>query len=93
MAHTKHTIELVCTLRKDGLSYGKIGKQLNLTKNQVLGIAYKHLLKIDRHVVYADKSKDRDGNLPEREHRPSVAFVIGLNDTRFYVVSNRRVNL
>lgn len=86
MTHTKQTIEAVCLLRKDGLSCEKIAKQLNLTKNQVLALVYKHYLKIDRHRVYRDKSNNVEGTLADRELRPSVPFVIGLNDTQFYVV-------
>jgi hypothetical protein len=92
MAHTKQTIEAVCLLRGDGLSCEKIAKQLGLTKNQVLALVYKHYLKIDRHRVYRDKSNGRVDTLADRELRPSVPFVIGLNDTQFYVVSNRRVS-
>ena len=93
MAHTKQTIEAVCLLRKDGLSCEKIAKQLNLTKNQVLALVYKHYLKIDRHRVYRDRKNYVEGTLAERELRPSVPFVIGLNDTQFYVVSRRIVCL
>ena len=93
MAHTKQTIEAVCLLRKDGLSCEKIAKQLNLTKNQVLALVYKHYLKIDRHRVYRDRGGERATLLAERELRPSVPFVSGLNDTQFYVVSNRKVEL
>ena len=93
MAHTKQTIEAVCLLRKDGLSCEKIGKRLNRTKNQVLALVYKHYLKIDRHRVYRDRGRERATLLAERELRPSVPFVRGLNDTQFYVVSDRKVEL
>jgi len=87
MPHTKQTIEAVCLLRKDGLSCEKIAKQLSLTKNQVLALVYKHYLKIDRHKVYKGKSNGVVGSLADRELRPSVPFVKGLNDSRFYVLS------
>lgn len=93
MAHTKQTIEAVCLLRKDGLSCEKIAKQLNLTKNQVLALVYKHYLKIDRHKVYRDRHNKRATLLADRVLRPSVPFVIGLNDTQFYVVKRRIVCL
>jgi hypothetical protein len=93
MAHTQETIEAVCLLRKEGLSCGKIGKKLSLTRNQVIALVYKYYLKIDRHKVYKDKSNNVEGTLADREQRPSVPFVIGLNDSRFYVVSNRRIQL
>lgn len=93
MAHTKQVIEAVCLLRKDGLSCEKIGKQLNLTKNQVLAMVYKYYLKIDRHRVYRDRSNNQATSLADRELRPSVAFVKGLSDTQFYVLSDRRIQL
>ena len=85
MVHTQETIELVCNLRKSGLSFSKIGKQTGLTKNQVLAMHYKYALKIDRHRVYGDKSNNKVSTL-DRELRPSVPFVKGLTDTRYYVV-------
>ena len=75
------------------MSCEKIAKQLNLTKNQVLALVYKHYLKIDRHKVYRDRKNYVEGTLAERELRPSVPFVIRLNDTQFYVVSRRIVCL
>ncbi len=93
MAYTKHTIELVRQLRSDGLSYQKIGDKLGITKNQVLALAYKHIHKINRHEVYRDRDRVRATLVADRELRPSVPFVRGLNDTCFYVVSNRRINL
>lgn len=86
MVHTQQTIEAVCLLRKDGLSCEKIAKQLNLTKNQVLALVYKHYLKIDRHKVYRDRSNNRATSLADREKRPSVPFVKGLSDTKHYVI-------
>lgn len=86
MVHTQQTIEAVCLLRKDGLSCEKIAKQLNLTKNQVLALVYKHYLKIDRHKVYKDRSNNRATSLADREKRPSVPFVRGLVDTKHYVI-------
>lgn len=86
MVHTQQTIEAVCLLRKDGLSCDKIGKQLNLTKNQVLALVYKHYLKIDRHKVYRDRSNNRATSLADRETRPSVPFIKGLADTKHYVM-------
>ena len=90
MAHTQQTIEAVCLLRKDGLSCEKIAKQLNLTKNQVLALVYKHYLKIDRHKVYRDRSNNRATSLADREIRPSVPFVKGLSDTKHYVITGRK---
>jgi hypothetical protein len=87
--HSKETIDLICSLRKEGLSCEKIAKRVCLTKNQVLALVYKHYLKIDRHRVYRDKTNGRVDTLADRELRPSVPFVIGLNDSRFYVVHNR----
>lgn len=90
MVHTQQTIEAVCLLRKDGLSCEKIAKQLNLTKNQVLALVYKHYLKIDRHKVYRDRSNSRATSLADRETRPSVPFVKGLSDTKYYVTTGRK---
>jgi hypothetical protein len=87
--HSPETINLICTLREEGLSCEKIAKRVCLTKNQVLALVYKHYLKIDRHRVYRDKTNNVEGHLADRELRPSVPFVIGLNDTQFYVVHNR----
>jgi len=80
MAHTKQTVEAVCLLRKDGYSCEKIGKELGLTKNTVLALVYKHYLGINKHEYY--KKKD----IGNRELRPSVPYVPGLVDTRYYVL-------
>lgn len=84
--HSEETINRICELRKAKLSYEKISKETGLTKNVVLALAYKHLLKIDRHKVYKDRDRVAATPLANRELRPSVPFVIGLNDTRYYVV-------
>ena len=84
--HSQETIDIICTLRKAGLSCEKISKHTGLTKNVVLALVYKHYLKIDRHVRYRRKD-DHDGrDVPYTDKRPSVAFVRGLKHTRYYVV-------
>lgn len=87
MAHTKQTIEAVCLLRKDGYSCERIGKELGLTKNTVLALVYKHYLKINKHTHY----KKREGDLVNRELRPSVVYVPGLVDTKYYVIHRRAI--
>ncbi len=92
MTHTQETIDKVCKLRKSKLSFSKIGKQVGLTKNQVLAIHYKYALKINRYRVYGDKSNNMVSTL-DRELRPSVPFVKGLTDTRYYVVRHARMEI
>lgn len=85
--HTKETINLICKLRKAGLSCEKIGKQTGLTKNVVLALVYKHHLKINRHRVYAGRKVHSGRVVPYTDKRPSVPFIKGLNHTRYYVVN------
>lgn len=81
--HSQETIDTICKLRKAGLSCEKISKETNLTKNVVLALVYKHYLKINRHKVYKPKSKEVSP-MTGRNAKPSVAFVKGLQDTKFY---------
>ena len=90
--HTQDTIDTICKLRKRGLSCEKISKQTGLTKNVVLALVYKHYLKIDRHRVYKPKIKG-ESPMRGRNSKPSVAFVKGLQDTKFYTMVIRYANL
>lgn len=86
MAYTEEQIALLCKLRKEGFSCERIAKEMGFTKNVVLALVYKHYLKINKHYHYKKKEGVGIGN---RELRPSVAYVPGLTDTKFYIINRR----
>lgn len=88
MVHSKETIEAVKKLRRQGISFSKIGKRLNLTKGQVLALFYRHVLCIDRHSNYKRKRKEGVAYVQE-DKRPTVVFVPGLKDTIFYKLGGK----
>lgn len=88
MIHSQETIDRICKMRKEKYSCERIAKEMGLTKNTVLALVYKHYLKINKHQYY---KKKEGGAFTDRELRPTVVYVPGLTDTKFYVINRRAI--
>ena len=88
MAYTEEQIAQLCKMRKEGFSCERIAKEMGFTKNVALALVYKHYLKINRHYHY---KKGEGTGLVDRELRPTVVYVPGLTDTKFYVINRRAI--
>jgi len=87
MVHSEDTINAVRKLRRKGLSFSEIGRSVNLTKGQVLGLVYRHVLYINRHKYYEKRKKVPAYN--QEDKRPTVSYVPGLKNTIFYKMKER----
>lgn len=85
-SHSPEVIKEVLTLRKDGMSYRKIGAAMAMSVNQVLGICYREHLRIQREGGTALAVTETGMEVADRELRPSLPFIPGLVDTKKYTM-------
>lgn len=83
MTYTEEQIAQLCKMRKEGFSCERIAKEMGFTKNVALALVYKHYLKINKHYHY---KKGEGVGLTNRDMRPTVVYIPGLTDTKYYTL-------
>lgn len=84
--NTPQEIEEVLALRRDGLSYSKIGMRMQMTTNRVLGICYREHLRIRREWGATEALSQTGMDIHTRDTRPSLPYIPGLTDTKKYTL-------
>lgn len=87
MKHSQEIVDTVKKLRKNNLSFSKIGRRLNLTKGQVLSLYYRYVLHINKNQRY--KKKMSVDYVPP-DTRPTVGYVPGLTNTVYYKLEEKK---